>query len=155
MRRTVTKFWLENSTSMYYIYIGLINLLSVLKGRLLMVDVTDQISHEHEKKNFFTRWFMSTNHKDIGILYIFTAALLGFVAVAFTVYMRLEPHGARRSIYDKCRWRAKWAYVECFNYRTRSSYDVFCRYPSAFRWFWQLFHALNDRCTGHGISKDE
>ena len=48
-----------------------------------MVDVTDQISHEHEKKNFFTRWFMSTNHKDIGILYIFTAALLGFVAVAF------------------------------------------------------------------------
>jgi cytochrome c oxidase subunit 1 len=55
-----------------------------------MVDVTDQISHEHETKNFFTRWFMSTNHKDIGILYIFTAALLGFVAVAFTVYMRLE-----------------------------------------------------------------
>ncbi len=55
-----------------------------------MVDVTDQISYEHEKKNFFTRWFMSTNHKDIGILYIFTAALLGFVAVAFTVYMRLE-----------------------------------------------------------------
>ena len=32
-----------------------------------MVDVTDQISHEHDKKNFFTRWFMSTNHKDIGI----------------------------------------------------------------------------------------
>ena len=55
-----------------------------------MVDVTDQISHEHGKKNFFTRWFMSTNHKDIGILYIFTAALLGFIAVAFTVYMRLE-----------------------------------------------------------------
>jgi len=33
---------------------------------------------------------MSTNHKDIGILYLFTAALMGFISVAFTVYMRLE-----------------------------------------------------------------
>jgi cytochrome c oxidase subunit 1 len=33
---------------------------------------------------------MSTNHKDIGILYLFTAGLLGFVSVSFTIYMRLE-----------------------------------------------------------------
>tara|TARA_Y100000746_G_scaffold94221_1_gene80327 strand:+ start:431 stop:2071 length:1641 start_codon:yes stop_codon:yes gene_type:complete len=54
-----------------------------------MADAT--LSHDnHYKVGFFTRWFMSTNHKDIGILYIFTAALFGFIAVAFTVYMRLE-----------------------------------------------------------------
>ncbi len=54
-----------------------------------MADAT--LSHDnHHKVGFFTRWFMSTNHKDIGILYIFTAALFGFIAVAFTVYMRLE-----------------------------------------------------------------
>jgi cytochrome c oxidase subunit 1 len=46
--------------------------------------------HDHYEKSFFVRWFMSTNHKDIGILYIFTAAILGFVSVTFTVYMRLE-----------------------------------------------------------------
>ncbi|EPX78868.1 cytochrome c oxidase subunit I [Salipiger mucosus] len=47
--------------------------------------------HEHEdERGFFTRWFMSTNHKDIGILYLITSALVGFVSVAFTVYMRLE-----------------------------------------------------------------
>ncbi|MBM9594731.1 cytochrome c oxidase subunit I [Roseitranquillus sediminis] len=47
--------------------------------------------HEHEdNRGFFTRWFMSTNHKDIGILYLLTAALAGFISVAFTVYMRLE-----------------------------------------------------------------
>ncbi len=47
--------------------------------------------HEgHDDRGFFTRWFMSTNHKDIGILYIFTSGFVGFVAVAFTVYMRLE-----------------------------------------------------------------
>ncbi|MEM1432416.1 MAG: cbb3-type cytochrome c oxidase subunit I, partial [Pseudomonadota bacterium] len=47
--------------------------------------------HEHEdNRGFFTRWFMSTNHKDIGILYLFTSAIVGFIAVAFTVYMRME-----------------------------------------------------------------
>ena len=47
--------------------------------------------HEHEdQRGFFTRWFMSTNHKDIGILYLITAAIVGFVSVSFTVYMRME-----------------------------------------------------------------
>ncbi len=47
--------------------------------------------HEHEvQQGFFVRWFMSTNHKDIGILYLVTSALVGFIAVAFTIYMRLE-----------------------------------------------------------------
>ena len=47
--------------------------------------------HEHEdNRGFFTRWFMSTNHKDIGILYLITAALVGLLSVTFTVYMRLE-----------------------------------------------------------------
>ncbi|HBR62486.1 MAG TPA: cytochrome c oxidase subunit I [Rhodobacteraceae bacterium] len=47
--------------------------------------------HEHEdQRGFFTRWFMSTNHKDIGILYLVVSALVGFIAVSFTVYMRME-----------------------------------------------------------------
>ncbi len=47
--------------------------------------------HAHEDtRGFFTRWFMSTNHKDIGILYLITAGIAGFISVAFTVYMRLE-----------------------------------------------------------------
>ncbi|SFR03538.1 cytochrome c oxidase subunit I [Poseidonocella sedimentorum] len=47
--------------------------------------------HEHEdQRDFFTRWFMSTNHKDIGILYLFVAGIVGFISVAFTVYMRME-----------------------------------------------------------------
>ena len=44
----------------------------------------------HDTRGFFTRWFMSTNHKDIGVLYLFTAGLVGLIAVAFTVYMRME-----------------------------------------------------------------
>ena len=47
--------------------------------------------HDHEdERGFFTRWFMSTNHKDIGILYLIVSAFAGFISVAFTIYMRLE-----------------------------------------------------------------
>ena len=54
-----------------------------------MADAAAHDAH-HPKPGFFTRWFMSVNHKDIGILYIFTAAILGIISVAFTMYMRLE-----------------------------------------------------------------
>ncbi len=47
--------------------------------------------HEHaDERGFFTRWFMSTNHKDIGILYLIVSAFVGLISVTFTVYMRLE-----------------------------------------------------------------
>ncbi|MFC3570182.1 cytochrome c oxidase subunit I [Paracoccus simplex] len=50
-----------------------------------------QISDSIEaRRGVFTRWFMSTNHKDIGILYLFTAGLAGLISVCFTVYMRME-----------------------------------------------------------------
>ncbi|WP_281856827.1 cytochrome c oxidase subunit I [Litoreibacter halocynthiae] len=54
-----------------------------------MADAAIQ-EHDHDERGFFTRWFMSTNHKDIGILYLFTAGLMGLVSVLFTVYMRME-----------------------------------------------------------------
>ena len=55
-----------------------------------MADAAIQ-GHDHEDtRGFFTRWFMSTNHKDIGILYLITSALVGLISVSFTVLMRLE-----------------------------------------------------------------
>ena len=55
-----------------------------------MADAAIHGHGEHDERGFFTRWFMSTNHKDIGILYLITSALVGLIAVAFTVYMRME-----------------------------------------------------------------
>ena len=55
--------------------------------------MVDAAVHDHgheDNRGFFTRWFMSTNHKDIGILYLFVAGFVGFLSVAFTVYMRME-----------------------------------------------------------------
>ena len=45
---------------------------------------------DHERPGFFTRWFCSTNHKDIGILYLVTSFTVGVLSIAFTMYMRLE-----------------------------------------------------------------
>jgi cytochrome c oxidase subunit 1 len=55
-----------------------------------MADAAIHGHDHHDERGFFTRWFMSTNHKDIGILYLIVSAFVGFISVAFTVYMRLE-----------------------------------------------------------------
>jgi cytochrome c oxidase subunit 1 len=55
-----------------------------------MADAAVQLDDHEDNRGFFTRWFMSTNHKDIGILYLLTGGLAGFISVAFTVYMRME-----------------------------------------------------------------
>ncbi|MEZ5833725.1 MAG: cytochrome c oxidase subunit I [Dongiaceae bacterium] len=46
--------------------------------------------HGDHKPGFFVRWFYSTNHKDIGTLYLILAVVAGLLGLAFSVYMRLE-----------------------------------------------------------------
>ncbi len=55
-----------------------------------MADAAVHGDGHEDNRGFFTRWFMSTNHKDIGILYLLAAGLAGLLSVTFTVYMRLE-----------------------------------------------------------------
>jgi cytochrome c oxidase subunit I len=55
-----------------------------------MVDAAVHDQGHEDNRSFFTRWFMSTNHKDIGILYLFVSGFVGLLSVAFTVYMRME-----------------------------------------------------------------
>jgi cytochrome c oxidase subunit 1 len=44
----------------------------------------------HERPGFVRRWLFSTNHKDIGILYLFASGVIGLVAVILSVIIRLE-----------------------------------------------------------------
>lgn len=46
--------------------------------------------HHDHKPGFFTRWFCSTNHKDIGTLYLIFAMIAGLIGGTFSMIMRME-----------------------------------------------------------------
>ena len=49
-------------------------------------------SHDHHgaPTGFVKRWLYSTNHKDIGTMYIIFAIVAAFIGGAMSIYMRME-----------------------------------------------------------------
>ena len=60
---------------------------------------------EHHTPGFFTRWFLSTNHKDIGSLYLIFSVLAALIGVGLSVFMRLElAHPGLQMVRDGQQW---------------------------------------------------
>lgn len=56
----------------------------------MAVDTAEIHDHHDHTPGFFTRWFLSTNHKDIGTLYLIYSVITGLIGGLFSVIMRLE-----------------------------------------------------------------
>jgi cytochrome c oxidase subunit 1 len=59
-------------------------------GNNEMTEAANHDEHHDHKPGFFTRWFCSTNHKDIGTLYLVFAIFASIFGAGFSILMRYE-----------------------------------------------------------------
>jgi cytochrome c oxidase subunit 1 len=85
---------------------------------------------------FFVRWFMSTNHKDIGTLYIIFSIIAGLIGGGFSMMMRLELQ--EPGLQPTQRGQP----MERLDYRARPDHGLLCRHAGLIGGFGNWFIPL-------------
>lgn len=100
--------------------------------------------------SFFKRYFFSTNHKDIGVLYLYFAVIAGLIGGIFSLLIRMELAEPGMQIlgddYQKYNvWITSHGLLMIFFYdNARDGWR-----------FRKLFRPVVNRCSRHGFSKNE
>ena len=91
--------------------------------------------------SFWTRCFYSTNHKDIGLLYLIFAIVAGVIGGALSVGMRMELQSPGMQIFGNAHM------YNVFYYCTWSYHDFLHGNAGNDRWICKLHRPFDDRCT--------
>jgi cytochrome c oxidase subunit 1 len=110
---------------------------------------THHDEHDHGTPTGFLRWLYSTNHKDIGTMYLIFSVIAGLIGGAISMYMRMELQNPGVQYMENGHvWNV---YVTAHGLIM----VFFCCYAGPYRRVRQLVCAAYDRCPGHGIPSNE
>ena len=107
-------------------------------------------THDHDHKpGFVTRWLFSTNHKDIGTLYLIFAVIGGILGGILSEIMRAQLQFPEQSHRDR------GSGVEHHHHQPRAADDLLLGHACADRRLRQLVHPAYDRGAGYGVPAAE